>query len=325
MKRLLILLLVGFIGIYYFFGFSSCADESGDGGALTYLIVGFDDVAENTDVMLLLNYRPEDNTAAVVQIPRDTYAAFNTSQNKINQIYSGARYGGKGAAEAMSILTEAISDTLGISIDGYAGFTTDALVRLVDNFGGVDIELPHSLEIPDGEGNKISLKAGKNHLTGNEARGFIRYRSGYSLGDLSRIDAQKLFLSAFIKRVRTGMSVRTALNCISDSGEGMVTNLKTRDILKMLMKKSGRLSELKTIYATLPGASVQSESGLWYYSVSRSAADELLALSGFHRTHAFDPEARLCRAGDASFTKIYNDTSVKPRIYDDTLSGLEIK
>ena len=38
-------------------------------------------------------------------------------------------------------------------------------------------------------------------FNGNTAVQFLRYRSGYVTGDLGRIDAQKLFLNAFAKRI----------------------------------------------------------------------------------------------------------------------------
>ena len=50
-----------------------------------YLVVGFDDAAENTDVIFTVGFDKIQNTASFVQIPRDTYCNFGGAQNKINQ------------------------------------------------------------------------------------------------------------------------------------------------------------------------------------------------------------------------------------------------
>ena len=74
----------------------------------------------------------------------------------------------------------------------------------MDNLSGIEIDLPYDMDYEDSSQNlSIHLKAGKQTLGGKEALGFLRYRSGYVTGDLGRIDAQKLFLNAFINRLGT--------------------------------------------------------------------------------------------------------------------------
>ena len=48
-----------------------------------YLVVGFDEAAENTDVIFTMSYDTKTNTAYVAQIPRDTYYKFGNGQKHI--------------------------------------------------------------------------------------------------------------------------------------------------------------------------------------------------------------------------------------------------
>ena len=50
-----------------------------------FLVAGFDEAAENTDVLFTVSYDADKSEARVAQIPRDTYFAFGKVQNKINQ------------------------------------------------------------------------------------------------------------------------------------------------------------------------------------------------------------------------------------------------
>ena len=63
-----------------------CSDDN-----YLYLIAGFDDAAENTDVLFTIGYEKSTNTTKIAQIPRDTYVNFGASQNKINQYFATKR------------------------------------------------------------------------------------------------------------------------------------------------------------------------------------------------------------------------------------------
>ena len=124
-----------------------------------------------------------------------------TPQNKINQIFATQK--GKGATnkEAMSSLVSTLTSALGVQIDGYIAFTTKALVSFIDGLSGVDVNMPFDLTLQGSEGDTVIHK-GKNHLDGNQALSFVRYRKSYAMGDLGRIDAQKILISSIIKKFK---------------------------------------------------------------------------------------------------------------------------
>ena len=324
MKRIALIILVLLGLCFHLFGFCSSADDKGDIESLTYLIVGFDDAAKNTDVIMLLNYNAGENTGAIIQIPRDTYYGFGGASDRVNSFYPAKIAASDKPHSAMAALADSLSDSLGIDIDGYAGLTTDAFARLIDHFGGLDIDMPYDFHFESDSGS-LSLKKGKNHLKGSQAIDFVRYRKGCAMGDVGRVDAQKFFLSAFVRKLRSGINIETAWKCITDSGDGLITNIKTRDVLKMLMKKSGSLKDMRSSYVTLPGKTVQN-GGTWYYVIAGQPTNALLDTLGFYRkgkmkdNNAFTPKESL-----PELLNIYRDGSIKPRIFnDENLSELKV-
>ena len=166
-----------------------------------YLVAGIDDSAENTDVLFTLGYDVASSTLYVAQIPRDTYFAFGEAQNKINQIYPVCRMHGDDKMTALSKTAEYIEKALGVKFDGAFAITVSGFKKTVDQIGGVDITLPSDMTVFVDDGDKLFLKAGSNHINGNDAEKFVRYRKGYITGDLGRIDAQKIFLNALISKI----------------------------------------------------------------------------------------------------------------------------
>ena len=191
---------------------SSCGRKTvdtanGDDGKMLFLIAGLDEAAENTDVLFTLGVHMAENRTYIAQLPRDTYINFGKSQNKINQIYSSERAIGTAPDVAMQNLISKLSYTLGCEFDGYIAVNLATVKDIVDAVGGIDIELKSDMTIRiDGE-KPIELKAGKNHINGDVAQGFVRFREGYISADLGRIDAQKIFLNSLFAKISSGISL----------------------------------------------------------------------------------------------------------------------
>ncbi len=119
-------------------------------------------------------------------------------------------------------LQSVIGSTFGIYFDYYAIVSTDAFVKIVDAIGGVDIYVQEDMKYHDPLQNlHIDIKAGQQHLNGKQAEGFVRYRSGYVQADIARLDAQKIFLTAFFKKAlsvstlgRIDEVVKAAFECV---------------------------------------------------------------------------------------------------------------
>ncbi len=330
MKRIIIFVLL--IAFCFTFGKSlvACATdgratESGQKTKYTYLIIGFDDAFDNTDALILASYDTKTNEASFVQIPRDTYVYYRGRGMKINGVYPTLlreqEDGFKSALEFSSF----VGTLLGVSIDGFVGFTADAFSRLINHIGGVDITFKTDFVYKDDNGElDIDIKKGTHHLSGEEALRFVRYRRGYALGDLGRIDAQKLFLSAFITKLKGSINPTTAFRMMCDSGEGVISNIRLSNVLGIALKKNGRLVDAKIKYANLPGQAALTIKGVSYYVCNAKASRELFMTLGYNFT-LFDKEGSFKPRSEKKLLDIYNSNSINSRIYDDSeLTKIEI-
>lgn len=271
------------------------------------LILGRDDAAGLCDVIMLGSINTSSGDICFMQIPRDTYFDYsNSTYKKINGIFNSL-----GSASAVS---NAISQGLGIKIDYYLSLGLESVVQLVDAVGGIEIDIPRDMDYSDPSQNlSILFRAGKQTLNGKSAVEFLRYRSGYVTGDLGRIDAQKLFLNAFAKKmagISNPFTLYNVFKLVCQKGE---TNIKESDLisigLKCMKAKGGTVS-----YVTSPGEAIQSaESGAWYYILSKSAMSKLLT-SHFYATGNFDEQVKFVDKDKKSFYDIYNK-NCEVRIY----------
>lgn len=320
MKRIIILVLLIAFCLSFGKGFVTCALRGQDvalKSRYTYLIVGFDDAYENTDAIILGSFDTTTNEASFVQIPRDTYVVYGGDELKINGVYPRLKEEKKEGHEALLGFSDFLSATFGVGIDGFVGVTADAFSRLVDHIGGVDITFPKDFIYKDDNGGiDLDIKKGTHHFNGEQALSFIRYRRGYALGDLGRIDAQKLFLSAFITKLKGSINPSTAFKMMCDSGEGFVSNIRLSDLLGIAFKKNGRLVDAKVKYANLPGEAITSGNISYFVANKRAVIDLLNTLR--YTVSSFDKEMALMPRGKKALLDIYNSKSINFRIYDDS-------
>lgn len=320
MKRLISLILLLFLLPSVTLTINSCEGESIGASTIadkpiTYLFVGYDDVAENTDSIILANYSFADNTISFLQIPRDTFYK-DAPLHKINSIFPSERNRGADQPTAMLYLKNQISETLGIEITSHIGFSTKTFKDLVDAIGGVNLHLPKDIALKDSRGNIIlELSRGNNLLFGDDALLFVRARNLYLRGDLGRVDAQKLFISAFVKKLQEDISVANIISAFISCKEGWIIDAKLGDFFKILSLNRGRLNNIKVKFATLPGNAAQDLKGNWYYSVSKSGANDVLDNLGFYRASGFDLNKKLLLETEDNFKKIYYG-NFKAKIYD---------
>mgnify|MGYP002230233269 FL=1 len=75
-----------------------------------------------------------------------------------------------------------------------------ALVEMVDNFGGIEVYIPHDMSFAGSV-----LKQGYRNLDGASAEFFVRCRhgEGYANSDIDRLNMQRYFYAGLFKRVRS--------------------------------------------------------------------------------------------------------------------------
>ena len=207
-----------------------------------------------------------------------------------------------------------IADAFGTKFDGFFGVTIETFKRIIDAVGGVDIVLNEEKRIYlDGE-DPIVLKQGKNHIDGEAAERFVRYRSGYAMGDLGRIDAQKIFLNALFSKILTGLKLPTIIKVASIIEKEVTTDVKLYDFINVFIDVINSKTDKRAFYATLPGEPVESENGLSFYVLNRKSSAEMVSKYMF-ANEEFDKERKFLNSSDNHFSNVYFDDSVKFKEY----------
>ncbi len=250
-------------------------------GVYNILVVGHDDAAHLADVTMIVNCNVNDNTISVMQIPRDTLITTgNLQTNKANEAFS-ALYVSAYKADSDEPYKKAMADyaamyekSLCIKIHHTICMNLAGFRGIVNALDGVDVYVPEDMNYNDPEQDLyISIPKGYQHLDGDEAEGFIRFRSGYLQADLGRVNAQKIFLTAMFNKVKATIKaadVSTISALASEVFEHVTTDLSVSDIIyyaKFLMGVDLESINMTTMPGNTAGA---------YYVMNRAAALEVI-------------------------------------------------
>ncbi len=234
---------------------------------LNMMVVG---VNQNmTDVIMVVSWDMDNNNVDVISVPRDTYYERSgyggAAQKKINSIYG---------SQGIVGTANAVSDVLfGMPINYYAVVDYEAVENIVDDIGGVPIDVPFTMEYNDPYDDPplhIYIPAGYQVLDGEHAVQYLRYRKGYASGDIGRIEAQQKFvMSAFKQCLSNGLvkSVKTVCNNVE-------SDLTLGAASKYALSAMGLKDDAITTYM-LPGEG-QYVGSTSYFLQDTSATQEML-------------------------------------------------
>lgn len=271
---------------------------------ITVLVTGIDSALGGSDVIMLVSLDLTAQNVRVVQIPRDTYIRRGgNGSHKINSVYaaaaSKARKSGASAEEAAHAGNRALrvflAHNLGINIDHYVSVNTEGLCKIVDAVGGVTLNVPMDINYDDNSQDlHIHLKAGEQHLDGKAAVQFVRFRSGYKTADYGRMDAQKIFLSAFFKKVKSDFTLPILLKLGTTCLSYTRSDLTAADLVPLIRSGMG-VSEENVKMITLTGQSVKDENGVLCEVLSKPytidlICEYLLPRGGTAAKLNFDPD-----------------------------------
>jgi len=277
------------------------------------LKVGGTEVAagKRSDTMLLIHISKKRDKAAIISIPRDTYALIpehTTSQGKVipathSKINSAFNWGGA------PLLIQTFEEMSGLRIDHYIEVNFVGFVRMVDALGGVEICTKKDIDDPK---SHLVLPAGRHTLDGVDSLKYVRTRQFDGLGDLGRMKRQQEFAGAMLRKATSAgvlLNPVKMIDFINSALDSVVTDegLSQGDLLT-LGKQLRNLSASSVRTLTIP---------LKYYNYSKngvSAAvlwDPVLAPELFERI----------KNDDALLDKVKADPSASPSIVDKFKTG----
>lgn len=198
---------------------------------LNVLLLGVDKDGYRTDVIILAQYNFKTGQLNMLQIPRDTRIETTRIDKKINSVY---------AAGKEQELFKTVGRITGIIVDKYLLVNLQGFRSLVDEIGGVRMDVPINMHYNDPIQNLvINLKKGEQVLDGKKAEMFIRFRknndgTGYPDGDLGRMKAQQVFINSMTDKILSLNNIFKAPKLVSIVLNNVKTNFEASELPKYI-------------------------------------------------------------------------------------------
>ncbi|KAA0118045.1 LCP family protein [Mycolicibacterium sp. P9-22] len=235
---------------------------------LAALRVG-DDVATNTDTIILVRIPNNGKSATAISIPRDTYVELPDDQGKmkINGVYGDAKLatmkqlievegmdplaGEKQGIEAgREALIETVAHLTGVTVDHYAEIGLLGFSLITDALGGVDVCLKNPVYEPL---SGADFPAGWQKLDGPRALSFVRQRHDLPRGDLDRVTRQQAVMASLAHQVISGktLSSPATLGRLQTAVQRSVVLSEGWDVMDFV-KQLQEIAAGSVAFATIP-------------------------------------------------------------------------
>ena len=178
---------------------------------LNILFVGLDDEESvefgsiEADSIMLARLRPEADKLQLEHIDEDR----EYQGQLLRKYYNGD----------MQLAVEDITET---EVDYYVYVNYQGFEKVIDELGGVKINLKEAVRVPD---LGLNLKAGDNLLAGKEALNFVRWRDSNSM---SRFQRQKILINAVMEKLKSNnilFNVQDLYNTMVESYNSIETDI----------------------------------------------------------------------------------------------------
>lgn len=223
-----------------------------------YIFLFSDEISSNTDTIMLVNYNTKTFKANILSIPRDTKVPIeNQVIQKINSLYN--------KNQDKDHLLNTLSNMFGVEVKYYCYINLKTFREIIDLLGGIDYYIPVDIDYDDPyQDLHIHFKKGLQHLNGEEAEKFLRFRKPnnseytnelleyYDGSDINRIQIQQDFLREFIDQKLKLTYISKIDDIIKTIYNNLETNIPLFNILDILLNITEFKSENLDIYM-LPG------------------------------------------------------------------------
>jgi len=281
---ILIVLIVSFVGYIYYIlsSVNPPAEENGENYVppkemdwnkkINILLVGIDqryeDEMSRSDTNLLLSIDPNDKKITIISLPRDTFCELPgyVGYQKLAHAHS---YGG------VPLLIKTVENILKIEIPFYVEVNFEGFVKMIDLIGGVTIDVEKDMDYESYLGDvKIHLKKGLQHLNGEKALMYVRFRMDET-GDIGRMERQQKFLKALIEQSLKIENTIRLQKVLIELKNWVRTNLEPWQIIKLgTLLNNIDNDNITTI--TLPGYPGWYSDGLSYYFLYNDKVEEIV-------------------------------------------------
>jgi len=227
--------------------------------------------------------------------------------HKFNSIYAC----GDPEISGIQRVVNACEEAFGVPVDACLTTSCDSIAEIVDILGGVPADMPYRIEFEPGK----VIEPGEQTLTGEQAAWLLRYRKGYAMGDIGRIEAQRIFMAAFLEKLTTmpRLQVLASLQRIMQA-DLVETDLRIGDLARLADLASTFGAEETEVFL-LPGESTEQD-GQSYWSVHKRTALTLINEKLRTRQEPLLPE-------QSTLTEIVPEGAYRSTAFDNAAKSLQ--
>jgi LCP family protein required for cell wall assembly len=196
----------------------------------------------------------------IMTFPRDLYVEipeiedhFGITHGKLNQAYlygnpGYSYYDGPGRGPGLLSLT--LEQNFGSRVDRYLAVNIQTFVRIIDDLGGIDIDLPYEIDgrVKRSRDPNRYFPPGRQHLNGYRTMLLARMRPQ---GDFQRMQIQNLILQAVAEKLLSPSSISKLPELIGSFKKSVQTDLGPVEITQLLCLRT-KLDPQNIAYGNLP-------------------------------------------------------------------------
>ena len=189
-----------------------------------------------SDVNIVMNVNLKTNKVLLVTIPRDYYVEFHGTGKKDKLTHAGV--------QGINMSVNTIEDLLDVDINYYIKVNFNAIIKLTEALGGVDVYSEHDFNSLHYKYNK-----GYNNVKGEKALEFVRTRKAFKEGDRVRGENQQAMITAIINKLSSSALLYKFDDILKSMEGNFITSIPKEDInaiIKMQLKNNPKW-EIKSI------------------------------------------------------------------------------
>lgn len=180
-----------------------------------------------SDSMLVASFDPVTKQVHLFSVLRDTYVSIpGHGKDRINAAMAIGR---------PELAMKTVGELLDLDIQYYVYVDFQGFIKLVDAIGGIDFYVEKDMRYTDNaDGNQydINLKKGQQHLDGEKALQYVRFRYD-ALSDYTRTERQRNFLKAVANKMQTAWNLVRLPEVLASISPYVETNISPQDMLKL--------------------------------------------------------------------------------------------
>jgi LCP family protein required for cell wall assembly len=231
-------------------------------GTKSILLIGEDQENYLYDTVGIINIDKKNKIIKIIMIPRDMYIDYSqpikdmlTEEGKLTEpgylklncahhVGVSLDYQGKFNTKSINFLHDLFIEKFDIDFADYVKINKYAVREFVDAFGGIEIDVPYPMHYDDPDQDLyIHFEEGRQHMDGEQAEGFIRFRQGLNeegkmiiYGDVERKKNQIYFIKEMIKQHGTLNNINKIPEVLKLLGKNVRHSIGFGDILTSYTK-----------------------------------------------------------------------------------------